>query len=56
MGLRTVENAVIWRMRLSEKTWTQELDDGQTPVLVFCVNASRIGTDIESALRGVRSK
>jgi len=50
---RDVEDRIIQRMQLREEKWSPELDDGQTPVLVFCCLSSRIGTDIDSAMRGV---
>ncbi|XP_031575092.1 uncharacterized protein LOC116308750 [Actinia tenebrosa] len=40
-------------IQLEEKSWIQDLDDGERPVFVFCVISSRIGTDIENAMRGV---
>ncbi|XP_031555655.1 uncharacterized protein LOC116292472 [Actinia tenebrosa] len=41
------------RVRFLEKPWDRGLDNGERPVIVFCVISSRIGTDIESAMRGV---
>ncbi|XP_031575093.1 uncharacterized protein LOC116308751 [Actinia tenebrosa] len=39
--------------QLVERAWDQDLDNGQQPVIVFCSISSRIGTDIENAMRGV---
>ena len=43
-------------LRLDEKAWDRGVDDGRSPVIVFCVVSSRIGTDIENAMRGVNGK
>ncbi|XP_031555657.1 uncharacterized protein LOC116292473 [Actinia tenebrosa] len=52
-----IENHIISklksRVRFLEKSWNRGLDDRDQPVIVFCTISSRIGTDIENAMRGV---
>ena len=55
-SVRDVENEIIERSPFSERTWRPDIQDPQTPVVVFCVVASRIGADIDAALRGVNGK
>ncbi|XP_028519173.1 uncharacterized protein LOC110253060 [Exaiptasia diaphana] len=52
-SVRDVEYSIIQKSKFSERTWKPGLQDPQTPVMVFCVVASRIGADIDAAMREV---
>jgi len=52
---REVEDNIIRTVHLKGQMWSEHAF-GQQPIVVFCVVSSRIGTDIDSAMRGVNGE